>query len=177
MALVVLILFCVAVLRFFDVYLFAGPGLGVVRPTRGPVHGWRDRGLVQAPPERRHRGGLTVPDTHEVVIVGSGPAGLTAAIYTARANLSPLVVEGEPSSTSDQPGGPADAHHRCGELPRDSSTASWAPSSWSAFATRRALRRQFVTARRARVDLSSRPFRDLDGADPDAVSPTSPARP
>jgi thioredoxin reductase (NADPH) len=42
---------------------------------------------------------------HEVVIVGSGPAGLTAAIYTARANLSPLVIEGEPSSTSDQPGG------------------------------------------------------------------------
>ncbi len=42
---------------------------------------------------------------HEVVIVGSGPAGLTAAIYTARANLAPLMIEGEPSSTSDQPGG------------------------------------------------------------------------
>jgi thioredoxin reductase (NADPH) len=41
----------------------------------------------------------------DVIIIGSGPAGLTAAIYAARANLSPLMIEGEPSSTSDQPGG------------------------------------------------------------------------
>ena len=45
------------------------------------------------------------PQRREVIIIGSGPSGLTAAIYTARANLRPLIIEGEPSSTGDQPGG------------------------------------------------------------------------
>jgi thioredoxin reductase (NADPH) len=35
-----------------------------------------------------------MPDTHELVIVGCGPAGLTAAVYAGRANLAPIVIEG-----------------------------------------------------------------------------------
>jgi thioredoxin reductase (NADPH) len=110
-------------------------------------------------------------DVREVIIIGSGPAGLTAAVYTARANLRPLVIEGEPSSTSDQPGGQlmltTDVENYPG-FPE----GVMGPELMMRF-REQAIRfdAEIVTARVSRVDLSERPFQVWVG-DPDAPEPT-----
>ncbi len=110
-------------------------------------------------------------DVREVVIIGSGPAGLTAAIYTARAQLAPLLLEGETVSNTEQPGGQlmltTDVENYPGFV-----DGIMGPDLMAAFRDQ-ALRfdTEIVTRRASRVDLSSRPYGIWVG-DPDAAEPT-----
>ncbi len=108
---------------------------------------------------------------HEVVIIGSGPAGLTAAIYAARANLKPLVIEGEPSSNSDQPGGQLMLTTDVENYPGfpEGIMGPQLMADMRAQATR--FGAEIVTLKVSRADLSARPFAIWIG-DPDTAEPT-----
>jgi thioredoxin reductase (NADPH) len=96
---------------------------------------------------------------HEVIIIGSGPAGLTAAIYTARANLAPLVIEGEPSSTSDQPGGQLMLTTDVENFP-GFPEGVMGPDLMMKFRDQAArFNAAFITEKVTKVDFSQRPFK------------------
>jgi len=110
-------------------------------------------------------------DIRKVIIIGSGPAGLTAAVYTARGNLEPLVLEGEPSSTSDQPGGQL-------MLTTEVENFPGFPEGVMGPELMIRMREQAIrfgadvrTEKVSRIDMSARPFGIWVG-DPDAAEPT-----
>jgi thioredoxin reductase (NADPH) len=95
----------------------------------------------------------------EVIIIGGGPAGYTAALYSARANLNPLVIEGftwggQLMITSDVENYPGYAHGVLGpEMMQDFRRQA------ERFGT------EFITDDATRVDFSTRPFRVWVGDD------------
>jgi thioredoxin reductase (NADPH) len=101
---------------------------------------------------------MSEPTSHNVLIVGSGPAGLAAAIYAARANLAPLCVEGF-NAGGLVPGGQL-------MFTTDVENYPGFPSSVTGQDLMQRFRDQaehqgtaFITADVQKVDLSERPFK------------------
>ncbi len=110
-------------------------------------------------------------NVENVVIIGSGPAGLTAAIYASRASLEPLVLEGEPSSTSDQPGGQLMLTTEVENFP-GFPEGVMGPELMMSFKTQaQRFGAKVETVKASKVDFSERPFKIWVG-DPSATEPT-----
>jgi len=104
------------------------------------------------------------PQHVKVAIIGGGPAGCTAAIYAARANLSPVLFEGEGSWSSPSPP-PAASSTITTEwrTTRDSRTVSRSEADGAHACAGRAQWRRVVTTDVSAVDLSARPFKIATG--------------
>ncbi len=107
----------------------------------------------------------------DVVILGSGPAGLTSAIYSARADLRPLVLEGEPSSSSDQPGGQLMLTTEVENFPGFAHGVLGPELMVSMRAQAERFGAEILTERASRVDLASTPIGIWIG-DRDVPEPT-----
>lgn len=99
-------------------------------------------------------------EIHKVIIVGSGPAGYTAALYTARANLSPLLFEGESPQT---PGGQLMITSDVENYPGfpDGILGPELMAKFKAQAVR--FGTEVISANVTRVDLSAQPYRVWSG--------------
>jgi thioredoxin reductase (NADPH) len=102
---------------------------------------------------------MTSPAVRDLIIIGSGPAGLTAAVYSARANLQPLIIEGEQVSSTDGPGGQLMLTTEVENYPGfvDGIMGPELMMNMRAQAAR--FGAEYLTRRVSRVDFSSSPFR------------------
>jgi thioredoxin reductase (NADPH) len=108
---------------------------------------------------------MSSSSVRDIIIVGSGPAGLTAAIYTARANLVPLVIEGEISSTGDQPGGQLMLTTEVENFPGFEHGIQGPELMTTMRAQAERFGAELLTAKVTRVDFSSRPYSVFVGED------------